>query len=231
MMIRMSIRFLFSTRIPKRLVSAALRASLCVFALAAFMPAAQAKSYFNMRESFSADIAAFTKWTGMMSRFTDQKTLPDAQCDRAPFFPCAGVTQWREMLERVRSEPMNVKLARINDFGNEHPYMVDQVNWGKEDYWETPYEFLTVNGDCEDYAIVKYYSLRAAGMPASKLRIIIVQDFNLGGVIHAVLGVYEGKALYILDNQIKQVMEAKRIYHYKPIYGINEEGWWAYQPI
>ncbi len=105
------------------------------------------------------------------------------------------------------------------------------MNWGVEDYWETPYEFLTVSGDCEDYAISKYYTLRNLGIPASRLRIIIVQDLNLGGVIHAILGIYDGKDMWVLDNQIKQVILARKIYHYRPIYGINEEGWWAYHPL
>jgi predicted transglutaminase-like cysteine proteinase len=104
------------------------------------------------------------------------------------------------------------------------------VNWGMEDYWETPYEFQEISGDCEDYAISKYYSLRAIGVPADRMRVIIVQDLNLGGIIHAILGVYEDGDLLILDNQAKQVLPAMRIYHYRPIYGVNEEAWWAYYP-
>jgi predicted transglutaminase-like cysteine proteinase len=62
------------------------------------------------------------------------------------------------------------------------------------------------------------------------MRVIILQDLNLGGIIHAVLGIYEGDELYILDNQIKQVIPARKIYHYKPIYAINEDNWWRYVP-
>jgi predicted transglutaminase-like cysteine proteinase len=61
------------------------------------------------------------------------------------------------------------------------------------------------------------------------MRIIIVQDFNLGGIIHAILGVYgDNDELFILDNQIDQVMPAMKIYHYRPIYSVNEDWWWAY---
>jgi len=99
-----------------------------------------------------------------------------------------------------------------------------------EDYWETPHEFIEISGDCEDYAISKYTSLRALGVPADKMRIIILQDLNLGGIVHAVLGIYVDGELLILDNQIKQVTSALKIYHYRPIYGINEDAWWAYHP-
>lgn len=188
------------------------------------------QSYFSMSESYSDDIKPFPKWTGMMERFGDQRKVPDDQCGTAQFHPCE-VKEWKAMLEGLRSRNLKQQLDQVNDFGNAHPYTIDQVNWGMEDYWETPYEFMEVNGDCEDYAITKYYSLRSLGVPADRLRIIIVQDFNLGGIIHAVLGVYGSDTLYILDNQIKQVMEASRIYHYKPIYSINEQGWWAYHSL
>lgn len=122
------------------------------------------------------------------------------------------------------------QLVAVNKWGNAHPYIEDNINWGMEDYWETPREFVDISGDCEDYAISKYYLLRAAGFSADDLRIIILEDLNLGGIIHAVLGVYVNDVLYILDNQSREVMEALSIYHYRPIFGINEQAWWAYYP-
>jgi len=185
-------------------------------------------SYFNMTENFSADEKAFTKWTSMLVRYGEQSKIPDSECDRVPFHPCANLRDWHTIIDTLRGKSLADQMSGVNDFANAYPYIEDYVNWNVEDYWETPYEFLTVSGDCEDYAITKYYSLRLMGIPDSRLRIIIVQDMNLGGVIHAILGVYEGKELWILDNQIKQVIRAKRIYHYRPIYGINEQGWWVY---
>ena len=73
-------------------------------------------------------------------------------------------------------------------------------------------------------------SLRALGVEGDVLRVAVVQDLNLGGIIHAVLVVYIGSTAYILDNQIKQVMLATKIYHYVPIYSINEKHWWQQFP-
>lgn len=206
-------------------------AVLSLFALCAFSAQAQAQahSYFDMTESFSSDVSHFPKWTGMASRGAEQQKNPAAECGRVPYFPCS-VKDWWRFVERERGKPVAELLGPVNDYGNMFPYTIDQINWAMEDYWETPYEFHAVSGDCEDYAITKYYSLRAMGVPAEKMRIIIVQDFNLGGVIHAILGVYSGSQLMLLDNQIKQVVAARKVYHYKPIYGINELGWWAYTP-
>ncbi len=202
-----------------------------LFSVVPFIEARAAiHSFFEMTETFSADIRPFPKWTGMLARFETEKTLNDDECGLQRYHPCT-VKEWKSLFAKWHEKPFTEMIETVNDFANAFPYTVDQINWGLEDYWEAPYEFLAVSGDCEDYAISKYYSLRAAGIPASQMRVMIVQDFNLGGVIHAILGIYDAdNTLYILDNQIKQVMPALRIYHYKPIYGINEEGWWAYYP-
>lgn len=203
---------------------------LVLLAAAAIASPAYARtSYFDMSETASTNLRPFPKWTGVIDRFAKQRLIPDSMCDKVQYHPCVLI-EWRKFTSELRDEPLATKLEKINDWGNEHPYIVDQLNWGMVDYWETPYEFMEVNGDCEDYAIAKYYSLRAAGVPADKMRIIIVQDLNLGGIIHAILGVYDGDTLYILDNQIKQVREAMSIYHYRPIYGTNENEWWRYYP-
>jgi predicted transglutaminase-like cysteine proteinase len=201
-----------------------------VISLTGSRPALAGKnSYFDMNETQSNNLRPFPKWTGMRSRFDTQKKTSDSLCGKVRFFPCS-VKQWKALIASIRSEPLSRQLKIVNDWANAHPYIEDQVNWGLEDYWETPHEFMDISGDCEDYAITKYYSLRALGISENRLRIIIVQDLNLGGIIHAILGVYEGNQLLILDNQIKQVMPAMKIYHYRPIYGVNEQSWWAYYP-
>ena len=192
-------------------------------------PAYAVVSYFDMDETRSENIAPFPKWTGMVSRFTKQRRVPDSDCGRTQFHPCS-IIEWKAFLVTLRDKSFQDQLDSVNTWANEHPYIEDQVNWGMSDYWETPYEFMDIAGDCEDYAIAKYYSMKNLGIPVERLRIIILQDLNLGGIIHAVLGVYDGDELYILDNQSQQVKRALSIYHYRPIFGINENAWWAYHP-
>ena len=186
-------------------------------------------SYFDMTEKESDNIKPFPKWTGMVSRFTDQKKVPDSDCGKVKFHPCS-ILEWKSFLESIRDKSLRKQMDEVNTWGNDHPYVEDQVNWGVDDYWETPYEFMEISGDCEDYAITKYYSLKALGVPVEKMRVIILQDLNLGGIIHAVLGVYVDDELFILDNQSAHVTAAMKIYHYRPIFGINEDAWWAYYP-
>lgn len=194
---------------------------ICLFFIwwAMASPALAEQSYFVMEQQRSTNLTPFHKWTGVLSRH-------DAQQSETP----TTYARWQKMLESLRGKTQQEQLKQVNAWGNEHPYIIDQLNWGLQDYWETPLEFIDVSGDCEDYAITKYYSLRALGVSDEKMRIMIVQDLNLGGIIHAVLGVYEGDTLWILDNQNEQVMPASRILHYVPVYGVNGQAWWRYLP-
>jgi predicted transglutaminase-like cysteine proteinase len=212
-----------------RYASKMLLISVCMLMPAA-VSAENKNSYFNMSESKSDNLKPFPKWTGMMERRAAEVLLSEEDCGKEKFHPCA-VKDWRALISDLQNKPLREQIEAVNRWANDHPYIVDQLNWGVIDFWETPYEFMAISGDCEDYAIAKYYTLRALGVPADQMRIMVVQDFNLGGIIHAILGVYVDDELLILDNQIKQVMPAMNIYHYRPIYGVNESWWWAYTPF
>jgi len=209
--------------------------SFFICSFAGFSASAQSdfaphNSYFEMSEARFDDLASFPKWAGVLERFREQKIDYQAKCELDNYEICFE-KDWSKAIASLADKKITDKFKTANDWGNAHPYIQDQVNWGVSDYWETPYEFMEINGDCEDYAIAKYYFLRAAGVPAEKLRIIIVQDLNLGGIVHAILGVYaEGGELMILDNQADEVLPALNIYHYRPVYGLNEKNWWAYYP-
>ncbi len=71
-------------------------------------------------------------------------------------------------------------------------------------------------------------SLKSLGFTNREMRVVILQDLNLG-IAHAILVVYlEGKAL-VLDNQIGDVVAADAVHHYRPIYSINEHHWWLHR--
>ena len=72
-----------------------------------------------------------------------------------------------------------------------------------------------------------YFSLRALGFQEATLRIVVIDDLNLG-IPHAVLVVLLDSKFYVLDNQISQVVNERIIRHYRPIYALNESGWWLY---
>ncbi len=80
--------------------------------------------------------------------------------------------KWLELINDTVSQSDEAKLLRVNRFINNVPFATDQDHWGREDFWATPYEFIGSNGgDCEDYAIAKYFTLRALGIEREQLRI------------------------------------------------------------
>lgn len=123
---------------------------------------------------------------------------------------------------------MKDMVRGVNKLVNQTRYIVDQRNWGQSDYWATPVEFLKRGGDCEDFAIAKYAALKSLGFPEERLRIAIVQD-TVKNIPHAVLVAYTNEGAYILDNQIKTLVDAERAGRYRPIYSINRQAWWLHQ--
>jgi predicted transglutaminase-like cysteine proteinase len=119
------------------------------------------------------------------------------------------------------------KLEKVNDFANEWPYKTDWEVWQMSDYWESPGEFLKYSGDCEDYAITKFISLKKLGVPTDKLRIVVLQD-TIRNIAHAVLSVQVDDKYYILDSLINMVVEDDMLNHYIPQYSVNTTTRWAH---
>ena len=134
---------------------------------------------------------------------------------------------WDSFKEKAKGKsPMDL-LRYVNSFWNTWPYKEDIVNWGTEDYWAIPAEFLKKSGDCEDYAIIKYFTLKELGIPPENMRIVVVRD-TVRNLAHAVLAVYLNGDAYILDNLSNAVLSHSRIRQYSPQYSVNEMGRWAH---
>lgn len=139
------------------------------------------------------------------------------------------VDAWRAMLtERKPATDLDL-LQRVNQFFNrELRYVEDTELWGMDDYWATPVQSLWRGaGDCEDFAIAKYFSLRQRGMPAEKLLITYVKVLNPERA-HMVLTYYpdaEGEPL-VLDSLIDTIEPADGRPDLLPVYAFNGEGVW-----
>ncbi len=175
---------------------------------------------FGTGEVKSTNTGPFTKLTAMFNRF--EKEFHSQKDKKA-------VDSWRSELEPLKNLSLEQKAARVNKLMNDVAYMPDSKTWGKSDYWATPIEFMERGaGDCEDYAISKYASLRALGVPEDRMRIVILQD-TAKNIPHAILAVYADNGILILDNQIKTVKRDTEISNYRPIYSINRQGWWLHK--
>ena len=138
----------------------------------------------------------------------------------------AKLVEWIAILRSSQISQEDDILYEINNFFNEIPYYTDLEHWGKPDYWSTPVEMLCTNGgDCEDYVIAKYFSLRALGIPDSKLRMMFVTALQQNQA-HMVLAYYpEPNAIpLILDNINPRILPANQRRDLRPVYSFNGEG-------
>lgn len=176
----------------------------------------------------NVSLRPFPKWTAMLQRYLEERGREPGSCEETRLNHC-HYQRWMALIEEVKGLDLESQLERVNAEMNRRRYVLDPVNWGVPDYWATPFEFFRKDGDCEDFAIAKFMTLKLAGVDPEKLRIVVLQDLNLK-VAHAVLAVYVGDRIRILDNQIRQVVDSEAIRHYQPMYSINERAWWLHLP-
>lgn len=137
------------------------------------------------------------------------------------------IVAWSDLINVSGDLPENEKLISVNKFFNRQLRFVDdQRNWHQEDYWATPLEALIKGaGDCEDYSIAKYFTLRRLGIPSEKLRITYVKALNYNQA-HMVLTYYSSPTAQplVLDNLIGDIRPASQRKDLLPVYSFNAEG-------
>ena len=167
-------------------------------------------------------------------RFTKWESVRDAEHAAASFTPkgIAGLgarrnQEWLYLAALACPLPLHEKLARINEFFNQWPYTEDAA----EDHWATPREFVQNSGDCEDYAITKYYALRFLGIPPEQLRIAAVWNARKkeGHALLAVITSTEGgMETLLLDCVTDEILTWKTARHYHPVFYMNEDFLWRF---
>jgi len=197
-------------------------ATLLLMALLFLPNSAAARGYppiFNTKEFANQGIKKFPKWGDMLARWQGAAPCDSDKCT---------TDGWQDLLGDLQGKDRMTQIKEVNRYFNDERYIIDRKNWGVEDYWATPYQFLKMDGDCEDYAIAKFMALKALGIPVEDMRVLALRDMNLN-VGHAVLIVYEGDTPLLLDNQIKSVVPANTVKHYQPIFSLSETGWWLHR--
>ena len=133
---------------------------------------------------------------------------------------------WQEFVRSVGVPASEVALLPpVNRFVNRVPSETDQDHWGVEDYWATPAEtFASNGGDCEDYAIAKYFTLKELGIPVARLRLVYARAQSSDDA-HLVLAYYAvpGAEPMILDNLESSIKAASDRPDLTPVYTFNDE--------
>ena len=139
------------------------------------------------------------------------------------------IDDWQQLLATQKQSSELEQLNRVNRFFNQRMRYVEDVDlWHQTDYWETPIEALWRGaGDCEDYAIAKYFSLRHLGVASDKLRITYVKALRLDRA-HMVLTYYSSPDAMplVLDSLIDDIRPAGQRKDLLPVYAFNAQGLW-----
>lgn len=136
--------------------------------------------------------------------------------------------RWQGLIQGNQDRSEREKLELVNDFFNELTFIDDSIHWKKADYWATPIEMIeTGGGDCEDFSIAKFFTLRALGVDESRLRMTYVKALRLNQA-HMVLTYFSapGAEPVVLDNLIAEIKPARQRNDLLPVYSFNGDGLW-----
>ena len=185
-------------------------------------------SFFNSVEIRSDNLTPFRKWRSALDRYSKEQASKEVRNCVSSLFNICHYEELADFLDGKRGDDKWDQLVAVNHYMNTRRYITDPRNWGVKDYWATLGEFMEKFGDCEDYAIAKYLALKKLGWTDDELRLAAVKDLNLK-VGHAVLIVYHDGKTWMLDNQIRRVVDTETVRHYRPVFSINETAWWRHR--
>lgn len=136
--------------------------------------------------------------------------------------------EWEHLISRDASASDLEKLEKVNMFFNRIDFVSDELLWKKEDYWATPIEFLMHNaGDCEDFSIAKYFTLKKLGIDENKLNLTYVKALELNQS-HMVVTYFETPEAepLVLDNLVNEIKPASARDDLLPVFSFNGIGLW-----
>ncbi|VVO28496.1 cysteine protease LapG [Pseudomonas fluorescens] len=139
------------------------------------------------------------------------------------------IDAWQQLLATQKQIGEPEQLNVVNQFFNRQLHYEEDIElWRLDDYWQTPIEALWKGaGDCEDFALAKYFSLRHLGVSSDKLRITYVKAVSLNRA-HMVLTYYSTPEAVplVLDSLIDAIRPASQRTDLLPVYAFNAEGLW-----
>jgi predicted transglutaminase-like cysteine proteinase len=139
----------------------------------------------------------------------------------------AAVLRLAAMVERGSSPDRMVQLRRVHEAVNRQTYAEDRDQFGVDDLWQSPLAFAARGGDCEDFAIAKYFVLRLLGMAPSDLRIVVLTGQDRREV-HAVLLARAAGEWHVLDNREEEPRPLRSYRGWILQYGLTEAAGFRY---
>jgi predicted transglutaminase-like cysteine proteinase len=157
----------------------------------------------------------------------DEQTLSEAEKEYGPDAR-KRLDTWVKLIREDQSTTDMEKLEKVNSFFNQLQFVDDIIHWKQKDYWATPIEMLASDGgDCEDFSIGKYFTLKVMGVSEQKLNMTYVKALRLNQA-HMVITYYEkpGAEPLVLDNLNKLIKPASQRKDLLPVYSFNGTSLW-----
>jgi predicted transglutaminase-like cysteine proteinase len=180
--------------------------------------------------TFKAPDGRLTKKWGQIQSETDADATTLKHCATNPDRCSVGEVRFAEMLKHADTLTGTAKIEFINRKVNETiRYTSDTAQWGVPDFWSPPTtadrkgSFDTGLGDCEDYAIAKYVALKASGVSADKLRVLLVRDRTVG-MDHAIVAAQQDGQWMLLDNRWDRLLQDAEGKQFMPLFALTDEG-------
>ena len=178
-------------------------------------------------------ILSFLFFCGVAARetFTLDASILDAAEKRYGADGRQRLLDWQQFIRDDDSNTDLEKLEKVNSFFNRLTFVSDGIHWQKNDYWATPIEFLASDGgDCEDFALAKYFTLKVLGVPEKKMHLPYVKAWKLNQS-HMVVPYFETPAAepLVLDNLINAIEPGSKRTDLLPVYSFNGTGLWLAQ--
>jgi predicted transglutaminase-like cysteine proteinase len=176
--------------------------------------------------SFSLGIFAYEAFT--VEKFRLQEDVLVTAEKRYGTSARKRLNNWVRLINTDTSTTDMEKLVKVNSFFNKLDFVDDILHWRQKDYWATPIEFLASDGgDCEDFSLAKYFTLKVMGVSESKLNLTYVKALSINQA-HMVLTYFEvpGDEPLVLDNLINDIKPASKRTDLLPVYSFNGTGLW-----
>jgi len=194
---------------------------------------ASADYSFDVPDDYLARATAWPAWAQNLERHTIERVAIRRCLDQES--ACSGkLKSLRYVLVKGAALDRDRQLRLVNRYINKRRYRGDRrqmslsvVSGGEavlKNHWSTLLEFLKRGGDCEDYAVAKYFLLRELGFAAEDMRVLVTYEKSARDY-HAVLAVRrDDGSSWLLESDNTIVKGNQRRYRF--IYALNEEGIW-----
>ena len=166
----------------------------------------------------------WVKWRGIEQQLQAEAT-EIALCRDDRHSCSSQALHFLRLMETAQARDGRARIDLVNRAVNSAiRYTTDYAQHGVADRWTAPLATLAAGrGDCEDYAIAKYAILRAAGVPASDLRLLLVRD-RAARQDHAVLAVRDSGRWLVLDNRHLMLAEPTMLPQFTPLFALDHQG-------